>query len=68
MTTNSIPPVLVERADTRPIRLVPLRATRAWATFTATSSGIAGVALITDAGAFGEAPAGSLSFEVKEKP
>lgn len=41
--TNSIPPVLVERADTRPIRLVPLRATRAWATFTATSSGIAGV-------------------------
>ena len=26
------------------------------------------VALITDAGSFGEAPAGSLSFEVKEKP
>ncbi|QWT28866.1 hypothetical protein PP419_gp16 [Microbacterium phage vB_MoxS-R1] len=25
MTMNSIPPVLVERADTRPIRLVPLR-------------------------------------------
>lgn len=43
MTTNSIPPVLVERADTRPIRLVPLRDTRAWATFTAMSSGIAGV-------------------------
>ena len=42
MTSNSIPPVLVERADTRPIRLVPLRDTRAWATFTATSSGIAG--------------------------
>jgi len=43
MTTNSIPPVLVERADARPIRLVPLRDTRAWAASTAVSSGIAGV-------------------------
>lgn len=43
MTTNGIPPVLVERADTRPIRLVPLRDTRAWAAFTAVSSGVAGV-------------------------
>lgn len=42
MSANSIPPVLVERADTRPIRLVPLRDTRAWAAFTAISSGIAG--------------------------
>lgn len=43
MTTNGIPPVLVERADTRPIRIVPLRDTRAWAAFTAVTSGIAGV-------------------------
>lgn len=42
MTSNSIPPVLVERADTRHIRLVPLRDTWAWAMFTAVSSGIAG--------------------------
>lgn len=40
--TNTLPPVLVERADSRPIRVVPLRDTRAWAAFTAVSSGIAG--------------------------
>ena len=43
MTTNTIHPVLVERADTRPIRLVPLRDTRAWAVFMTVSSGGVGV-------------------------
>ena len=43
MTTNSIPPILLERADTRPIRLVPLRDTRAWATFVVIFSGGVGV-------------------------
>lgn len=43
MTMNSVPPVRVERADTRPIRLVPLRDTRAWAVFMAVFSGGVGV-------------------------
>ncbi|MCE0510880.1 hypothetical protein LVJ59_17675 [Microbacterium sp. KKR3/1] len=42
MTANSIPPLPVERADTRPVRIVPLHDTRAWATFITITSGTIG--------------------------
>lgn len=37
-----IPPLPVERADSGPVRLVPLRDTRAWAAFMAVFSGVVG--------------------------
>lgn len=43
MTASTIPPIPVERADSGPIRLVPLRDTRAWVAFIAIFSGTLGV-------------------------
>ena len=40
--SDTIPPVRAERADSGPIRLVPLRDTRAWAAFMAVFSGAVG--------------------------
>lgn len=39
---SDIPPVRAERADSGPIRRVPLRDTRAWAAFMAVFSGAVG--------------------------
>lgn len=42
MTSNTIPPLPVERADTRPVRIVPLHDSRAWGVFVTIISGTIG--------------------------